>query len=91
MYDFPLLLWNQGFKFQDSVCNGCHGLTMLSINISYIAIMTIRNVDYRCVIHNISKSEAINWLKSSVLEDRGYVALIFSLLKTVFFFLHFLL
>ena len=60
MYDFPLLLCNQGFKFQDSVCNGCHGLTMLSVNISDIAIMTIRNVDYRCVIHNISKSEAIN-------------------------------
>ena len=73
MYDFPLLLCNQGFKFQDSVCNGCHGLTMLSVNISDIAIMTIRNVDSRCVIHNISKSEAIDWLKSSVLKDRGYV------------------
>ena len=24
------------------------------------------------IIHNINKSEAINWLKNSVLENRGY-------------------
>ena len=29
--------------------------------------------DYRCIIHNISKSEVINLLKASVLEDRGYI------------------
>ena len=44
---------------------------MLSVNESNIAIITIRNVDYHCIIHNISKSEAINLLKNSVLEDRG--------------------
>ena len=65
--------FNHRFKFQDSVCNGCHGLTMLSVNESNIAIITIRNVDYHCIIHNISKSEAINLLKNSVLEDRGDV------------------
>ena len=63
-------LFNHGFKFQDYVCNGCHDLTMLSVNISDIAIITIKNVDYRCIIQNISKSEAINLLKSSVL---GYI------------------
>ena len=45
---------------------------MLSVNISDITIITVKNVDYRCVIHNISRSEAINLLESSVLEDRGY-------------------
>ena len=59
-------------KFQDSVCNGCHNLTMLSVNISNIAIITAKNVDYCCIIHNISKSEATNLLKNSVLDDRGY-------------------
>ena len=33
MYDLPLLLFNHGFKFQDSVCNDCHGLTMLSVSL----------------------------------------------------------
>ena len=65
--------FNDGFEFQDSKWNGCHDLTMLSVNISDIAIITVKNVDYRCIIHNISKSEAINLLKNSVLEDRGYI------------------
>ena len=51
---------NHRFKFQDSECNRCHNLTMLSVNISDIAITSIKNVDYCCFIHNISKSEAIN-------------------------------
>ena len=58
------LYWffNHWFKFQDSVFNLCH--------ISDIAIATVEHVDYRCIIHNISKSEAINLLK---LDDRGYI------------------
>ena len=46
---------------------------MLSVNIIDIAIITVENVDYRCIIHNISKSEAIQLLKNSVLEERGYI------------------
>ena len=65
--------FNHEFKFQDSVCNGRHDLTMLSVNISDISVISIKNVDNRCTIHNISKSEAINLLKSSALEDRGYI------------------
>ena len=51
---------SHGFKFQDSVCNGCHGLTVLTFDIRNIAIITIKNVDYHCIIHNISRSKAIN-------------------------------
>ena len=76
--------FNHGFKFQDSVCNGCHDLRMLSVHISDMVIITIKNVDYRCNIHHTSKSEAINLLENSLLEDRGNIVLISSLLKTVF-------
>ena len=65
--------FNHGFKFQDSVCNGCLDLTVLSVNISDIAIITVKDVDCCCIIHNISKSEAINLLKNFVLDDRGYI------------------
>ena len=61
------IVFNHGFKFQDFVCDGCHDLTKLSVNISDIAIITVKNIDYCCNIHNISKSEAINILKSSIL------------------------
>ena len=58
---------------QDAVRNGCHDLTILCPNLSDIAVISVKNVDYRCIIHNISKSEAINLLENSVLEDRGYI------------------
>ena len=65
--------FNHGFEFGDSICNGCHDLSTLSFNISDIAIITVKNIDYRCIIHNISKSEAIDLLESSVLKDREYI------------------
>ena len=71
MYHLLLLVFNHEFKFQDSVCNGCHVFTILSINISDIAIITIKNVDYCCIIYNINKSEAIILLEDSVLENCG--------------------
>ena len=60
--------FNHGFKFHDSVCNSCHNLTMLSVNISDITIITTKNVDCHCIIHNTSISEAIDLLESSVLK-----------------------
>ena len=63
--------FNHGFKFQDSLCNDFNDLTMISINVRDIAIITIKNVDYCCIVHNISKSEAINVLKNSMLGDVG--------------------
>ena len=54
---------NHGFELQDYVCNGCHDLTILCLNIRDVAIITDKNVDYRCIIHDNSKSEAINLLK----------------------------
>ena len=57
------LFFNHGFKFQDSV----------SVNINDIAIITVKNVDYRCIMHNISKSEAIGLLESAVLEKPEFI------------------
>ena len=45
---------------------------MLSVNISAIVIITVKDVDYR-FIHDISKSEAISLLKYSVHGDRLYI------------------
>ena len=68
----PFLIMNL-WKSQDSVCNNCHHLTMLCLNVSDMTITTVKIVDYRCIIHNISKSEAINLLKNYILEDRGCI------------------
>ena len=63
---------NYGFKFQNLVCNGCHDLTMLLLNLSDIALITVKSVDYCCIIHDISKSNAIQFLENSVFDDCGY-------------------
>ena len=59
--------FNNGFMFSDYVWNACHDLTMLIVNISDIEIITVKNVDYCCIIHNVSKYEAIHLLENSVL------------------------
>ena len=73
MYGLPLLVFNHSFKCQDSVCNGCHDLLTLCVNISNIAIITVKGADYCCIVHCISKSDAINLLENSVLDDQGYI------------------
>ena len=55
------------------VCNGCQGLLMLCINISDVGIIPVKEVDYRCIIHDISKYEAIHLLEKPVLDDCGYI------------------
>ena len=87
---------NHGFEFQDSVCNCCHDLRMLSVNIRDIVIITVKNVDYRCIIHNISKSEVIYLLKNLYALGswvcmkkfkKENIVLNFSLPKVVFIYL----
>ena len=46
---------------------------MLSLNHCDIDIITVKTVEYRYIMHGISKSEAIHLLENSVLHDRGYI------------------
>ena len=46
---------------------------MLNVNTSDIAVITIRIVDYRWIIRNIGKSERINLLENSSLENQDLV------------------
>ena len=45
---------NKGFKFKPYICNRCHDLVMMSMNLSDIAISSIKGSDYRCIISRIS-------------------------------------
>ena len=65
----PYWFFNHGFNIQDYVCSGCRDLTMLCLNIRDITIITVKNVEYQCIINNISKSEATNLLEIAVLEN----------------------
>ena len=54
-------------------CNGCHDSMMLCLNRSDIAIITVKDVDYRCIVHPIRKYEATHLLENSVLHNRGNI------------------
>ena len=66
IYDYQLS--NHGFDFQDYVCNSCHDLTKLSVNINDIPIINVKNGDYHCIIESITKSEEVNLLKTLFLK-----------------------
>ena len=68
---FIIVTINKGFKSQSYVCNKCHDLLMMSMNLSDIAVIKIKNADYCCNIIGISKSEAIKILQNMDLTENS--------------------
>ena len=56
---------NYSFKFQSNVCNRCHKLLTMSVNLSAIAILNIEASDYCGIISLISKNEAVNFQENA--------------------------
>ena len=61
---------NYSFMFQPNVCNRCHDLLMMSINLSDATILNIKGSDYRCIFCLISKNEAINLIQNADLNEK---------------------
>ena len=59
---------DEGFKFQLDVCNDCHDLLIMFMNIS-----DMNGTDCRCIINGISKKEAINLLQNVYLTEKSGV------------------
>ena len=70
------------FKFQPDVCNGCHDLLMMSMNLSDIAIINIYGGDYRCIISSLSKSEVIKLMQNISLTEKSGTLLIVKTITT---------
>ena len=66
-----LYFLNFSFKFQSNVCNICHDLLMMSMNLSDIAILNVKGSDYRSIISLISKNEAINVMQNADLTGKS--------------------
>ena len=64
-------IFQRASKFQPYVCNRCHVLLMMSMNLSNIAILTIENNDYHCIVTAISKNEDIKLLKNINLTEKS--------------------
>ena len=66
-----LYFLNFSFKFQSNVCNRCHNLLMMSMNLSDIANLNVKGSDYRSIISLISKNEAINLMQNGDLTEKS--------------------
>ena len=62
---------NYSFKFQPNVCNRCHDLLMMSVNLSDIAILNIKGSVYCYIISLINKNEAISLLENADLTEKS--------------------
>ena len=62
---------NYSFKFQPNVCNRCHDLLMMSMNLSNIAILNIKSSDYCFIISLISKNEVIILMNNADLTEKS--------------------
>ena len=56
---------DKGLKFQPYICNGCHDVLIISINLNDIAILNILGIDYHCIINGIGKSGGVNLLHNT--------------------------
>ena len=53
------------------VCNGCHDISMMVYKLENIAILNVKGIDYRCVIWNMGRNDAVSRLNISKLDDKG--------------------
>ena len=60
-----------GFKFKPHVCNKCRDAWMTANELKNIAILNVKCADFRCILWNISKNEAVSRLNHSLLEDKS--------------------
>ena len=51
---------NYSFMFQPNVFNTCHDLSMMSTNLSNIAVLNIKGSDDYCILSLISRNEDIH-------------------------------
>ena len=62
---------DKGFKNEPYLCNGCHDLMQKVMNFNYVAIVSVKESDYRIRFWYMSKDDAINVMKISDLNEKG--------------------
>ena len=66
-------LRNVGFRFEPHVCNKCHDVLMTAYKLKDIAILNVKEVDFRCILWIIGRDETVNRLNNSMSEQRSFV------------------
>ena len=59
------------YKYESLVSNACHDLSMVFYDLNNFMILSMKGVDYRCFVFNMSKNDAINLLSNCLLDNKG--------------------
>ena len=62
--------FNYSFKFQPNACHRSHDLRVMSVNLSDIAILNIKDSYYYCIISLFSTNEVIDLLQNAELTEK---------------------
>ena len=72
MYASPFWYFKDaGFRFERHVSNKRHDVLTNAYELKQIAILSVGGVGFRCILWGISKDEAVNGLKKSLLEEKS--------------------
>ena len=61
---------NKNFNYQKYMCNGCHDMSMKAISMQNTTIIYHNGYAYRVNLAFISKNDAFNLMKNSVIIDK---------------------
>ena len=61
---------NKNFNYQKHLCDGCHDISIKAVNMQNIAIVYHGGNPYRVNYMFISKNDAFNLIKNSIIIDK---------------------
>ena len=61
----------KNFKYEPYLCNGCLDLMQKAMSFNDVAIVSVKGSDYRIHFWYMSKSDEINLLPNSWLDNKG--------------------
>ena len=61
---------DKNFNYEKYLCNGCHDLMQKAMNFNDVAIVSIKENDYRIHFWYMSKDEAISIMHNSSLNEK---------------------
>ena len=62
---------DKSFNYEKYLCNGCHNLMQKAMNFNDVAIVSIKENDYRIHFWYMSKNDAIALMPNSNLNDKN--------------------
>ena len=64
-----------GHKYEPEVRNACHHISMIAYELKNIVMLSVKGVDYRCVIWNMTRNDETNRLNNFELDGKGRLSI----------------